>query len=93
MRDVREVLKVLIRHVQPPKGCAIVLTERPIGSDSEPNWTATVGPMDVEHGRRFTKKVAELRKTDRRIDWSALPNVDGLRRIALQLSELLTEPV
>jgi hypothetical protein len=44
------------------------LTERPIGNDGEPNWTATVGPMGVEHGRRFTKIVAEFRKTDLRID-------------------------
>ena len=93
MRDAREVLEELVRHVQPPKGCAIVLTERPIGKDSEPNWTAAVGPMGVEYGRRFTRKAAELRKTDLRIDWSVLTNVDGPRRIALRLSELLAEPV
>jgi hypothetical protein len=93
MRDAREVLEELVRHVEPPKGCAIVLTERPVGSDREPNWTATVGPMGVEQGRRFTKKVAELRKTDLRVGWSALTNLDGLRRIALRLSELLAEPV
>ena len=93
MRDVRDVLKELVRQVQPPKGCAIVLTERPIGNDSEPNWTATVGPMGVDHGRRFTKKVAQLRKTDLRIDWSVLTNVNGPRRIALRLSELIAESV
>ena len=93
MRDVREVLEELVRHVQPPKGCAIVLTERPIGNDSEPNWTATVGPMGVDHGRRFTKKVAQLRKADLRIDWSVLTNGNGPRRIALRLSELIAESV
>jgi hypothetical protein len=49
--------------------------------------------MGVEYGRRFTRKAAELRKTDLRIDWSVLTNVDGPRRIALRLSELLAEPV
>jgi hypothetical protein len=93
MRDARKVLEELVRHVQPPKGCAIVLTERPISSDSEPNWMATVGPMGVGHARRFTQKVAELRKTDPRMDWSALTKLDGRRRTALRLSELIAEPV
>ena len=31
--------------------------------------------------------------TERPIGWFALPNVDGLRRIALRLSELIAEPV
>ena len=93
MRDAREVLEELVRHVQPPQGCAIILTERPIRSSSEPNRTATVGPMGVEHGRLFTKKVAELRNTDLRMDWSALTKVNGLRRVALRLSELTAEPV
>ena len=86
-------MEELVCHVRPPKGCAIVFTERPIRNDSEPNWTATVGPMGLEHGRRFTKKVAELRKTDLRVDWSGVVNVDGLSRIALRLSELIAEPV
>jgi hypothetical protein len=49
--------------------------------------------MGVEHGRLFTKKVAELRNTDLRMDWSALTKVNGLRRVALRLSELTAEPV
>ena len=93
MRDAQAVLKELVLHIQPPKGCATVLTERPIGNDSEPNWTATVGPMDLEHGRRYTKKVAELRKTDLRVDWSAVTSVDGLRRTAFRLSELIAPSV
>ena len=28
----------LVLHVQPPKGCAIVLTERPFCRPSDPNW-------------------------------------------------------
>jgi hypothetical protein len=29
----------------------------------------TVGPMVLEYARHYTAKVAELRKTDLRIDW------------------------
>jgi hypothetical protein len=70
MRNALAVLEELVLHVQPPKGCAIVLTERPFSKPSDPNWIATVGPMVSAHARRYTAKVAELRKTDLRIDWS-----------------------
>ena len=56
---------------------AIVLTERPFSNPSDPNWIATVGPMVLEYARRYTAKVAELRKTDLRIDWSEVIGVDG----------------
>jgi hypothetical protein len=69
------------------KGCAIVLTERPFSKPSDPNWNATVGPMVSEYAHRYTAKVAELRKTDRRIDWSVVVGVDGPRRIALRHTE------
>jgi hypothetical protein len=45
MRHARAVLEELVLHVQPPKGCAIVLTERPFSKASDPNWVPTVGPM------------------------------------------------
>jgi len=63
-------LEELVLHVRPPKGCAIVLTEQPFSRPSDPNWIATVGPMVSEYARGYTAKVAELRKTDPRIDWS-----------------------
>jgi hypothetical protein len=85
MRHARAVLEDLVFHVQPPKGCAIVLTERPFSKPSDPNWIATVSPMVSEYARRFTAKVAGLRKTDLRIDWSEITVVDGPRRIALRL--------
>jgi len=89
MRQARAVLEDLVLHVQPPKGCAIVLTERPFSNPSDPNWIATVGPMVSEYARRHTAKVAELRKTDLRIDWSEVIGVDGPRRIALRHTELI----
>jgi len=86
-------LEELVLHVQPPKGCAIVLIERPLGKPSDPNWVATVSPMVSEYARRYTAKVAELRKTDLRIDWSEVTVLDGPRRIALRRSELIDQPV
>ena len=93
MRNARAVLEELVLHVQPPKGCAIVLAERPISKPSDPNWVATVGPMVLEYTRRYTAKVAELRKTDLRIDWSEVTGLDGRRRIALRHAELVGQPV
>src|SRR4029077_16481837 len=84
MRHAPSVLEDLVLHVQPPKGCAIALTERPFGNPSDPNWIATVAPMVLEYARRYTAKVADLRKTDLRIDWSEVVGVDGPRRIALR---------
>ncbi len=74
MRDARVVSAELVRHVRPPKGCGIVLTERPIGNDSEPNWIATVDPTDLEHGRYYNRKVAELKRRDLGMDGSAVTN-------------------
>ena len=92
MRHARAVLEDLVFGVQPPRGCAIVLSERPFSRPSDPNWVATVGPMPSEYNRRYTAKVAELRKTDPRIDWSQVTSLDGPRRIALRHSELIGQP-
>jgi hypothetical protein len=93
MRNARAVLEELVLHVQAPKGCAIVLIERPLSKPSDPNWIATVDPMVSEYARRYTAKAVELRKTDLRIDWSEVMGVDGRRRIALRHSELIDRPV
>jgi hypothetical protein len=93
MRHAQEVLQDLVLHVEPPKGCAIVLTKRPFRTPSDPNWVATVGPMETSCTRRYTAKLAELRKTDLRVNWSGLAALDGPRRIALRHSELFAEPV
>lgn len=50
------------------------MTERPIGNDSEPNWIATVDPTDLEHGRYYNRKVAELKRRDLGMDGSAVTN-------------------
>jgi hypothetical protein len=88
MRPARAVLEELVRHVQPPKGCAIVFTERPLNKSDDPNWIVTVGPMGAQYIKRYTDKVAQLRKSDLRIDWSEVKSLDGHRRVAFQLSDL-----
>ena len=88
MRPARAVLEELVRHVLPPKGCAIVFTERPLNRSDDPNWIVTVGPMGAQYIKRYTDKVAQLRKSDLRIDWSEVKSLDGHRRVALQLSDL-----
>ena len=93
MRAARAVLEELVLHVQPPRGCAIVLTERPCNKPTDPNWVATVGPMRSEYMKRYTARVAELRKIDLRVDWSEIKSSDTPRRIALRLSEVTNEPV
>lgn len=88
MRPARAVLAELVRYVQPPKGCAVVFTERPLNKSGDPNWIATVGPMGALYSRRYTEKVAQLRKSDPRVDWSEINPLDGHRRVALQFSDL-----
>ena len=93
MRHARAVLEDLVLRVQPPNGCAIVLTERPFSKASDPNWVPTVGPMGRDYTRCYTAKVADLRKTDLGIDWSEVSALDGPRRIAIWHSELVEEPI
>ncbi len=49
--------------------------------------------MGLEYTRLYTAKVAELRKTDVRVDWSEVTSADVPRRLALRHSELIDEPV
>jgi hypothetical protein len=62
MRHARAVLGELVLHVQPPKGCAIVLTERPFTKRSDPNWF--LRPRGRDYTMRYTAKVAKLRKKE-----------------------------
>ncbi len=88
----RAVSAELVFHVQPPKGCAICFDRTAFNKPSDPNWVATVGPMGPDYTRRHTAKVAELRKTDLRVDWSEVTALDGPHRIAFRHSEIIEEP-
>jgi hypothetical protein len=75
MKHAEAMLRELILHVRPPVGCAIVLLEwEPKGPDDQ-NWIASSGNMDAERLLRFNEKVAELRRTDRIVDWSDVHSV------------------
>jgi hypothetical protein len=87
----RAMLEQLVLYVQPSTGRAIVLSERPFNKTSDPNWVA-VGPMGSQYMKRYTSKVAELRRTDLRVDWSdEIMSSEAPRRIALRLAELINE--
>jgi hypothetical protein len=88
MKSARELLREIALHVKPPRGCAIVLTEWKSDVPPEPNWRAAAGIMHAQMLIRYTEKIAELRKSDPKIDWSSEKIINGQRRIALWLSEL-----
>jgi len=64
MRDAEAVLQELIRHVRPPRGCAIVFTEWTPNA-KEPNWTASCGNMESSRLSRQTRPTTKVRPTDR----------------------------
>lgn len=47
--------------------------------------------MGAQYNKRYTEKVAELRKMDLRIDWSEVNPLDGHRPVVLQYSDLKDE--
>jgi hypothetical protein len=88
MKSAEAMLNELIRHVRPPRGCAIVLTERESSGPSDPNWVAASGTMEAPKTLRYTEKVSELRRTDPQIDWSDVKVLIGSRRVAHWYSEV-----
>lgn len=69
MKTASDLLDEILRHVKPPPGCAIVLTE---DANSEPNWVAGTGVMNTEALGRYNAKIRDLRKADPRVDWSGV---------------------
>jgi hypothetical protein len=89
MKSAEAILRELVQHVRPPRGCAIVLTEWNSGGPVDPNWVAACGNMEAQKLVRYNEKVAELRKTHSKIDWSDVKLSAGTRRrVALWLSEV-----
>jgi hypothetical protein len=88
-RAAEAILNELVLYVSPPHGCAIVLTEWESSGPTDPNWVAACGIMEAHGLRRFNEKIAELRRTDPQIDWSAEKISFGEgRRVAHWLSEV-----
>jgi hypothetical protein len=77
MKTANEMVDTIALTVQPPRGTAIVLTER-LGSI--PNWIAATAPMDDQRTGSFTAKIAAMRTSDPVIDWSDCEEADGERR-------------
>ena len=88
MKSAEVMLKELILHARPPRGCAISLTERESSGPTDTNWVAESGLMAPHMFVRYNEKIAELRKTDQKIDWSGVKRLAGPRRIARSLSEI-----
>jgi hypothetical protein len=88
MRSANAVLRELVLHVQPPRGCAIVLMEWASSGPVDPNWVIATGNMAPPQMQRYTERVAELRKSDTEIDWSDVAMPVGHRRVALWVSEV-----
>lgn len=72
MKTAQAIWQELVSHVRPPQGVKIALTERPSNGPADPNWIAGCGNMDQQKSEFYAKKIAELRKTDPIIDWSAV---------------------
>jgi hypothetical protein len=83
MKHAEAILKELVLHVRPPRGCAIVLTEWQSSGPTDPNWVAASGNMDATKLVSYSEKIAALRKTDTMIDWSDVKLTTGARRVAL----------
>jgi len=80
MRSAQNLLEELVTHVQPPSGCAIVLTELRQDSPAARNWTAAAGMLDGDRTRRYQQKLSELLRSDPQIDWGDVPILVADRR-------------
>jgi hypothetical protein len=88
MKRAEAMLEELVRHVRPPRGCAIVLTEYKSTGSTDPNWVAASGNMELQKLIRYSEKIAGWRWTDPQIDWSGVKVLAGQRRVVLWLSEV-----
>jgi hypothetical protein len=76
MKSAQTILNELVSHVQPPVGCAIVLSE----SLGKPNWIAASGILEGPPLLSYNKKIIELREAEPIVDWSGMKILAGERR-------------
>ena len=67
MKRAEAMLEELVRHVRPPRGCALVLTEYKTTGSTDPNWVAASGNMELQKLIRYSEKIAGWRWTDPQI--------------------------
>jgi hypothetical protein len=89
LKKAEEFIEELVRHVQPPVGSSIALTERAPLDDDDTNWVTGAGVMPPAALSRYSKAVVDLRRQHPRIDWDGVTELDGnRRRITRWLSEV-----
>jgi hypothetical protein len=82
MKTANALLEELLDYVAPPRGCAIYLAESDPRDETETNWASGAPPMPDPALDRYTWKLAELRRSDRLVDWSGVETPsDGGRKI------------
>jgi hypothetical protein len=64
MKTASELVDEILRHVRPPPGCDIVLTE---DANGEPNWVAGTGVMNTKALSRYNAKIGDLRRANPRV--------------------------
>ena len=89
MKTANELLDELLDYVAPPRGYAISLAESEPRDETETNWTSGAPVMPDPALNRYSWKLAELRKSDRLVDWSGVktPIDGGRKRISKWRSE------
>ena len=88
LRSAESILKEVIVHVQPPRGCEIRLTERLADGAFGPNWSSTSGDLEPLKLALYDQNINDLRKTNPKIDWSDVKLVEGSRSLARWLAEV-----
>ena len=86
MKTADDLVREITRHVMPPRGVAIEVAETPVNGPYDPNWFASANAMDISRLERFGQLIAELRRSDRIIEWSGVPGPPGRRKVKMPTS-------
>ena len=81
MKSAQEILRELTRYIMPPPGVTIEVSEKPSHEPQDENWLAFADGMDAKRVKLFGEMLAELRRSDRIIDWSAVAGPPGRRKV------------
>jgi hypothetical protein len=73
MKTANQLLLEIFHHVAPHRASTISITEAEPTTNEQTNWVANSNGMGPDKVALFTRKIAELRKSDRLVDWSTVP--------------------
>lgn len=86
----QDLIEQLVRSVRQPQGCAIVLRETEPTDGFDFDWVASAGIMPPKTMIAYESALIELKRQNRRVDWSGVVECEGKwRRIARYSSEVL----